>query len=78
MGSCVHSDEPFGNSGIAESFICPRILYSMVLVIFVIKCSMFILHFYIKSSLATALNNVFPFMPCRYYLDLRLNIFFDI
>lgn len=36
MGSCVHSDEPFGNS---------------------------------------VFSDVFPVVLCRYYLDLRLNIF---
>jgi hypothetical protein len=46
MGSCVHSDEPFGNPGIAESIIFPRVLYSMVLVIIVINCSMRIRNLY--------------------------------
>jgi len=67
MECCVHCDELLGNSGIAESFIFPRTLYSMVLITTVFNCSMFIRNLYINSSLAAVLNNVFPFMMCRYY-----------
>jgi len=48
MESCVHCDEPLGNSGIAENFIFPRALYSMVLITTVINCSMFIRNLYIN------------------------------
>jgi len=46
MGFCVHSDEPFGNPGIAESIIFPKVLCSMMLVIIVVNCSMFIRNAY--------------------------------
>jgi len=42
MEFCVHSDEPLGNPGIAESFSFLRVLYSLVMIIIVINCSMFI------------------------------------
>ena len=42
----MHSDEPFGNPGIAKSIFFPRVLYSMALVIIVINCSVFIRNLY--------------------------------
>lgn len=42
MGSCERSDEPLGNSGIAKNLIFLSVFYSVVLVIIVINCGMFI------------------------------------
>ena len=63
----MHCDELLGNSGIAESFIFVRVLYSTVLIINVIKGRMFIRNLYINSPLVAVLNNVFPCTMCRYY-----------
>ena len=50
MGSCVHSDEHFGNPEIAESITFPRVLFSMVLDIMIINCSMFIRYYSSKCA----------------------------